>query len=114
MAKTVASRKAKGRAGSQEVRELILKYLPDLKPDDIQVVPGGVTGEDLWLSPRARELLPLVSEVKNQEAIQIWKALKQSEEHKRPEGTYPVLWFKRNRSKMYVALEAEHFLKLVL
>ena len=47
----------------------------------------------------------------NQEKINIWESLKQAEENS---GDYPpILIFKRNRSKTYVTLDLEEFLKII-
>jgi hypothetical protein len=106
-----SSAKAKGRRACAEVKELLLKYAPELQPDDIIVTSSGDTGEDLKLSPKAREVYPWAAECKNQETLSIWAALQQAEGHS---DKYPgVLFFKRNRSKLYVAMDAEEFLKLV-
>lgn len=107
-----SSAKNKGRRACQEVRDLLFKFAPDLKPDDIQVTPSGVTGEDLHLSPAAQEVYPLTIECKNQEKLELWAAIKQSESHAK-EGRYPTLFFRRNHSELYVVLKAEHFMKLV-
>lgn len=112
-----ASCKAKGRRAAQEVVELLYKYWLDGKPGDIRVTSSSVTGEDVQLSPAAREIYPLTIEVKNQEKMNIWSALEQAEGHL-PNGQVskshiPILFFKRNRTKLYVALDAEHFMKLI-
>lgn len=105
-----SSAKAKGRRCAQEVKELLLKSFSPLLPDDIKVTPSGVTGEDLWLSPLARVAFPYTIECKNVEALNIWKALEQAESHN---PDFPgILFFRRNRSKLYVALSAEDFMKL--
>lgn len=105
-----ASAKAKGRHAAKLVRDMMLRRT-ELKPDDIRVTPSGVTGEDLQLSPKAREMYPFASEVKNQESLNIWKSLEQAESHS---TEYPgVLFFKRNRSEVYAALPAEMFIELV-
>lgn len=109
-----SSAKAKGRRCAQEVRELLLKYAPELAAGDIYVTPSGVTGPDVGLSPHALGFYPFVIECKNQESIQIWKALEQAESHQDKEAPKtPLLFFRRNHSKLYVALEAEAFLRLV-
>lgn len=113
-----SSCKAKGRRACQEVRELLLQYAQDLKPDDIRVTSSGCTGEDLLLSPAAQEIYPLAIECKNQEALNVWSALKQAESHSNQEEIaavkrLPILFFRRNHSSLYVAMQAEHFLKLV-
>lgn len=107
------SAKAKGQRATKELREALLKKFTTLDEDDINVVPAGVTGEDLWLSPTAQKLIPFCFEVKNQEALNIWAALKQSEEHAKKSNRAPAVVFKRNRSKTYVALTLEDFLELL-
>jgi hypothetical protein len=108
-----SSAKAKGRRLCQAVAEKLLTWAPDLKPDDIYVTPSGVTGEDLKLSPAAREIYPYAVECKNQESLNIWSALEQSRTHVKNPDVTPLVVFTRNREgREYVALELEHFLKL--
>jgi len=105
-----SSAKAKGRRACAALRDLLLSRFPELSPDDIKVVPSGVVGEDLWLSPAARSALPFCFESKNQEKLNIWDALRQAAGH----GSYPgVLSFTRNRGKLYAAVEIETFLTLL-
>ena len=107
-----SSAKAKGRRCSQEVKELILRFFgTEMREDDITVTPSGVTGPDLMFSPLAKGLLGLAIECKNVESLNVWKSLEQAENEGR-HGT-PTLFFRRNRSKLYVALEAEEFLNIL-
>jgi len=101
-----SSCKAKGRRAAAEVRELMLEASGDyLEPGDIGVTPSGVTGPDLMLSPKAKAVYSMAIEVKNQESIQIWAALAQAEKHDSDHP--PVLFFRRNRSRLYAALPAD-------
>lgn len=50
-------------------------------------------------------------EAKNVEALNIWKALEQSERDA-GDGETPIVIFRRNRSKDYVALQFDHFMEL--
>lgn len=50
-------------------------------------------------------------EAKNVEALNIWKALEQSQRDA-GEDEMPIVVFKRNRSRVYVALPFEDFMKL--
>jgi hypothetical protein len=109
-----SSAKAKGRRASQEVRDLLLAEASELEAGDISVVPSGVTGKDLWLSPAAEKVYPLAIEVKNQESLNIWSALEQAEGHKAKDSEVAVVFFKRNRSKLYACLDATEFVRLVL
>ncbi len=71
----------------------------------------GMSGEDIVLSPAAKRVIPYSFECKNQERLNLWKSLEQAESN--CEDRNPVLIFKRNRSKVYVAIEFEHFIELI-
>jgi len=102
------SAKNKGQRLSKEVKNYLLKAFTSLLSDDIIVTPSGVPGEDLRLSPKAREQFQYSIECKNQERLNIWKAIEQAESNC---GQYqPIVIFTRNRSKTYVCVEFEHFL----
>jgi hypothetical protein len=71
----------------------------------------GASGEDLLFSPAARRVYPISVEVKNQERLGIWDALEQAEENSGEHQA--VLFFKRNRTKFYAALDAEYLVELL-
>lgn len=108
---TPKSNKAKGRRFQQEIRAAILEAFPDLEPDDVRVAVMGESGEDVKLSPAARRAFPFAIEAKNVERLNIWSALTQAE--KNAGGYTPLLVFRRNRTKPYVALPLAAFVKLV-
>lgn len=103
-----SSAKAKGRAAQQWVRDRLSEAL-ELPARDCISTPGGSPGADIKLSARAYKRFPYEIEVKNQENISIWKAFKQAESHGEGE---PLLFFKRNRQRMLVCMDAEHFINL--
>ncbi len=107
-----SSAKAKGRRCCQEVVNLLLASFPSLTDKDITVTSSGVTGEDVKFSQLAHNILPYVIECKNVEALNIWKAMEQASSHAKS-GEEPLLFFKRNRSNLFVALDAEYFIKLL-
>jgi len=107
-----SSAKAKGRRLQNHIRDLILENFPQLHPDDVRGAIMGESGEDIKLSPAARNLFPYSVEAKNQEKLNIWSALDQAEQNSREDST-PILFFKRNRSKLYVTFEAEHLFELL-
>lgn len=114
-----SSAKAKGRRGAQEVVALLLKHAPSLTGDDIKANTGSVPGEDIHFSPLARSIYPISSEVKNVEKLNIYTALKQASVHaeknlKKNISTEPVVFFRRNKTKLYVAVDAEYFVKLLI
>jgi len=112
MANTPRSRKSKGKRLQNTVRDLILEHFSQLEPDDVVSTLMGDSGTDIKLSPAARKVFPYSVECKNQEKLNIWSALEQAEKNAK-EGTNPILFFKRNHSKMYVTLDAEHFFNLI-
>lgn len=59
------SAKAKGRKLQKMVAETILKVCPFLQEDDVVSRPMGSQGEDIMLSPKARQWCPLSFECKN-------------------------------------------------
>tara|TARA_R100000734_G_C3300347_1_gene91080 strand:+ start:259 stop:594 length:336 start_codon:yes stop_codon:yes gene_type:complete len=105
------SAKNKGKRLQNSVRDLILEKFTQLEPDDVRSTTMGDSGEDILLSPAARKLFPFSVECKNQEKLNIWSSLEQAEtnagDHK------PLLVFKRNRSKTYIALEINDLLDLL-
>lgn len=106
-----SSAKAKGRRLAARVKEaLVMWALPSLHSDDVIVTSSGETGEDIKLSPKAREIYPFAIECKNQESISIWACLKQAASN--AGNYYPLLVFSRNREDVYVALKLTDFLNL--
>ena len=105
------SAKNKGKRLQNKVRDLILEKFNQLEPDDVRSVTMGESGEDILLSPAARKLFPFSTECKNLEKLNIWSSLEQAETNS---GNHiPIVIFKRNRSKTYVALEFEKLLELL-
>ena len=105
------SAKNKGKRLQNQVRDLILEKFNSLESDDVRSITMGESGEDILLSPAARKLFPFSTECKNQEKLNIWSSLEQAETNS---GKHiPIVIFKRNRSKTYVALEFEKLLELL-
>lgn len=107
-----SSAKAKGRRLQDEIRDSILAQYPTLEPDDVQCAIMGQSGTDIKLSPAARRVFPYAVECKNQEKLNVWSALEQSEQNAK-EGQTPIVAFKRNHSDTYVALKWEDFMTLM-
>ena len=105
------SAKNKGKRLQNKVRDLILEKFNSLESDDVRSITMGESGEDILLSPAARKLFPFSVECKNQEKLNIWKSLEQSETNS---GKHtPIVIFKRNRTRTYVALEFKKLLELL-
>lgn len=108
---SVASRKAKGRRLQKQIAECISKItnVPVEKDGAIEPRPMGQSGRDVILRGEAKELFIFHGiECKNVEALNIWKALLQAEEH----GGKPIVFFKRNRSETYAVIKADDFFEL--
>ena len=109
-----SSAKKKGKRLQNTVRNLLVeKYSEILESGDFKSTTMGESGIDVQLSPAARKLFPWGIECKNQEAISIWKCLKQAEIAADDEDLKPLLVFKRNKSKIYAVLELQDFLDLL-
>ena len=108
-----SSAKAKGRNLQNLVRDKLRSIFLGkvLEEDDIKSQTMGMTGEDIVLSPAAKKIIPYSFECKNVEKLNIWNALEQAESN--CEGRTPVLVFKRNRSKVYVAIELDSWLDTI-
>jgi hypothetical protein len=113
----IRSAKAKGRRLAQWVRDLFLKYKPDLHPDDIKVTSASVGGEDVQFSPAARAAYwDFAIECKNQERVNIWESYEQACEHARKckrTDAIPLLFISRNRTEPLAVIKAEDLLKLI-
>jgi hypothetical protein len=112
VAKTVASRKAKGRKHQQEIVKAILELFPELEPDDVKSTGMGQSGEDIQLSPKARKLLPVAIEAKCQETLNFWAAYEQAKVNSKNKYI-PVVVAKRNRTEPIAVLSFTSFLWLI-
>lgn len=103
------SAKAKGRILQQWVRDILIENL-DIHKEDVESRSMGAGGEDLIMSRAARKKFPYSIECKNQEKVNVWKAMEQAESNK---GVYiPIVVLKRNRSRPLVLIDAEEFINL--
>lgn len=104
--------KAKGRRLQQTIVSDLLERFPHLGDDDVRSTSMGAHGEDVQLSPAARRVIPYSFEAKNQERMNIWSAIEQSEANK-PTGTHSVIVFKKNGQPAYAAVKWTHFVNLI-
>lgn len=98
-----AKPRARGNRGELEVVNILKAHG---YPAYRNFASGGYGGSDIIGLPG------FAVEVKMVEALNIWKALAQSEAAAAATDT-PVVAFRRNRSRWYVALDLESFLQLV-
>lgn len=104
------SKKAKGRNLQKWVRDMVLELFPSLTEHDVRSTSMGASGEDVQLSTKARELLPLSFECKSRARWAFYTDLEQAEKNA-PQGTIPVLIAKGNYKKPVAILDAEQFLR---
>jgi hypothetical protein len=112
VAGTPQSRKSKGRAFQQTLREDLIREL-DINPDDILSTAMGQAGCDLYLSPAARSVFPFGVEAKRAETLAIPAWWKQCECNASKVGLIPLLVFKRNREEPLAVLRWEDLLALL-
>ena len=82
-----------------------------LEKNDIESQVMGMSGEDIILTPAAKKIINYSFECKNKERLDLWKSLEQAESNS--EDRNPALVFKRNRSKIYITIEFDHFIELI-
>lgn len=111
MATSTKARKAKGRSGQQEIRDMFLEAFPELEAGDVRSTSMGASGVDIIFSPKAKRLLPLSVEVKRRKDYKTQYAL--LEQAERNDGTRPVAFFRGDRKPWLVLLEADYFMELI-
>lgn len=80
-----------------------METFPELGDGDAVSTSMGAGGEDIRMSPAARECVPLSIECKNVEKINIWACLEQATKNT-PQGASPCLVFTRNNSPVWAAV----------
>ena len=117
MAKTAATRKAKGRKFQQWVRDALLNAFKTLSEDDVRSTSMGAGGEDILLSPAARKLFPYSVECKHHKSFAIYKVYEQAADNAKKSqpvfGYQPVAFIKADHKKPLVVLDADVFIQLV-
>lgn len=103
--------KAKGRRLQQLIARDILEAFPHLEYDDVRSTSMGAHGEDVQLSPLARECVPFSFEAKNQERLSVWAAIEQCVANA---GAHePCVVLKKNHSAVYAVVRWPTLLKLL-
>lgn len=103
--------KSKGRRLQQRVVQSIMEAFPELGDGDAVSTSMGAGGEDVRMSPAARECVPLSIECKNVEKINIWACLEQATKNT-PTDASPCLVFTRNRSPVWAVVPWDVLLSL--
>lgn len=109
-----SSAKQKGRLHQQTVRDDILKTFKTmgLEPDDVRSTAMGQGGEDIQLSPFARQFFPFSVECKRNKSFAIYNQYNQAEANC-PKDIEPLLIIRGDRKKALAVVDWGYFLKLV-
>jgi hypothetical protein len=95
----------------KKIVETILKVF-NLEASECRSTPMGCSGEDVWMSDKARKVMPWAIESKCQEKLNIWASLKQAEGENRKYP--PLLVFSKNRTLIYCALKFDDFMNIMI
>ena len=105
--------KNKGRRFQQKIASSIIDTFPHLTDNDVRSTSMGAQGEDIQMSPLARQSLPLSIECKCVERLNVWQCLEQAASNAQTHtGATPCLVFSRNRSRAYAVLPWDCVLEL--
>jgi hypothetical protein len=107
-----SSAKAKARRLQDWVRDTIYKCFPSLEQGDVTCAIMGESGEDIKLSPAARQLIPISVECKARKSFALYNDYDQATTNA-PKGMEPVLFIKGDRKKPLAVIDAEYFLDLM-
>lgn len=110
VAKTVQSRKSKGRNLQKEVVSQILKYMPFLDPSDVQSTSMGASGVDVKLSKAAQDVFPFAIECKASEKFNLWQAWEQAESN--AGSLNPLVVHRKSRKKAVAIVDLEYLIQL--
>lgn len=102
--------KNKGRLFQQWVRNKLLEVFTTLRPDDVKSTSMGAQGEDIQLSPFARDILPIQIECKSHKHFAVNTVYDQAKAHGRHE---PVVFLKANHKKPLMVVDAELGIKMM-
>ena len=81
-----------------------------MRAEDVRSTSMGAGGEDLQLSPFARDILPIQVECKSHKSFAVYRILEQAAEHGSHE---PVVFLKANNKKPVAVVDAEVFLDMM-
>jgi len=106
-----SSAKAKGRNLQQIVRDKLLELSDTFREGDIESTGMGQSGEDLQLSPHARDLLPISVECKHHAKMAVYKVIDQCKANT-PDGCQPVVILKANYKKPVAVIDLDYYMYL--
>lgn len=105
------SAKAKGRKLQQLVRDKLLSLSDTFRDGDIESTGMGQSGEDLVLSPHARDLLPISVECKSHAKFAVYGVIDQCKANC-PDGCEPVVVLKANHKRPVAVIDLDYYIAL--
>jgi len=90
---STAAKKAKGRKLQQHIRDRLYHWFPHLTEGDIRSTSMGAGGEDIQLSPLAKQSIPFAIEAKNTRKTPSIGEIKQARSNSKP-GELPLVCWK--------------------
>lgn len=105
------SAKAKGRKLQQLVRDKLLELSDTFREGDIESTGMGQSGEDVQLSPHARDLLPISIECKHHSKMAVYSIIDQCKSNT-PDGCQPVVVLKANYKKPVAVIDLDYWTHL--
>lgn len=106
-----SSAKSKGRGLQQLVRDKLLSLSDTFRDGDIESTGMGQSGEDIQLSPHARDLLPISIECKSHAKFAVYSVIDQCKTNC-PDGCEPVVVLKANYKKPVAVIDLDYYIKL--
>ena len=103
------SAKNKGKLLQNHVKKLLVEAFPELD-GHIKSTTMGESGEDIQLSPTARNTIPYQFECKSRASIAVYRDFSQAQNHGRET---PCLIIKQNASKPLAVIDLEKFIQLI-
>lgn len=108
---TTQSAKSKGRKCQQWVRDQLLARFAHLTDEDVRSISLGAAGEDILLSPLAREAIPFTIECKARAGIAVYPWYEQAAKH--ADKGEPLVFLKADRKKPLALVDAEWLLDVL-
>ena len=106
-----SSAKGKGRKLQQLVRDKLLSLSETFREGDIESTGMGQSGEDIQLSPHARDLLPISVECKSHAKFAVYSIIDQCKSNC-PDGCEPVVVLKANYKKPVAVIDLDYYITL--
>ncbi len=107
----ISSAKAKGHRLEALIRDKLIEKF-NLTSDEIRISVGSETGEDIKLSRKAQEKIPLKIEAKSRAKFSLYAYYDQAIGHN-GDNLEPCVVIKANRRKPLIVIDLNYFLEML-